>query len=223
MPSSVKPKVIYPPAGVSREIFDQIIEASVLHAGLAVSTRDQGLDLDVDTIRAYCPRIPKPVITKVIESKPYHQVLILRGIKQPGSKDGLSADQMRALTILTDVSSSRSLEKRLKLAGISWFRWQAWLNDPIFRAAHDKLCEDIFKKAQSSIDVQVVSGALDGKLDFIKYANEMSGRFDPNRRAHADVQLILNGIVEIITRNVTDPEVLKRISSELSAVVAKLG
>lgn len=97
------------------------------------------------------------------------------------------------------------------------------MNNGLFRAAHDKIAHDIFVKAQSSIDSQVVSGALQGKLDFIKYYNEITGRFSPGRRAHDDVQSILNDIVDIVTRHVKDPKVLQAISAELSASVAKLG
>jgi hypothetical protein len=85
------------------------------------------------------------------------------------------------------------------------------------------MAANLFAKVQSDVDYQVASGALDGKLDYIKYFNELSGKHDPARRAHQDVQTILNGIVEIITRNVTDEKVLKQISAELSAVVAQLG
>jgi hypothetical protein len=76
---------------------------------------------------------------------------------------------------------------------------------------------------QADVDSQVAQGAVAGKLEFIKYFNEISGKHNPQRKAHADVQTILDGIVEIITRNITDSELLTRISSELSAVVAKLG
>jgi len=137
--------------------------------------------------------------------------------------DGLSGVQMRALSVMTDFTSNLNLQAKLKKAGIAWYEWQGWLNDPTFRAHHDRLANELFKKAQASVDEAVVSGAVNGKLEFIKYFNEISGKHDPARRAHQDVQTILNGIVEIITRNVTDPEILTRISSELSAVVAKLG
>lgn len=219
-------KPIYPPAGIRREDFDKVVEVAVLQhsseRGLSDNTTDgSGPTLDIDMVKMYHPKIPRATIDKILSSKPFHNTLILRGIRRDNS--ALSAEQMRALSVMADVSTSMTLERKLKRAGVSWFKWQAWLNDPLFRATHDRMASQLFTKVQADVDMQVASGALEGKLDFIKYFNELSGKHDPNRRAHQDVQTILNGIVEIITRNITDPIVLNRISSELSAVVAKLG
>ena len=214
-------KPIYPPAGITREDFDKVVEVAVLQHSLERGIVDGETVITTDTVKSYHPKLSKRTIEIVLASKPFHHTLILRGIRKDSS--ALSAEQMRALTVMTDVSTSLSLERKLKRAGISWFKWQAWLNDPMFRAMHDRLASQLFTKVQADVDMQVASGALEGKLDFIKYFNELSGKHDPNRRAHQDVQTILNGIVEIVTRNVTDPVVLNRIASELSAVVAKLG
>lgn len=215
VPPNAKP-IITPP-GTLRKDFVAIIEASVLihqlSAGMtAITSRE---------IKAHVPRLTLSVIEKCMQSKQYHNMMVLRGVINEA--DGLSGEQMRALSIMTDTASNLNLTAKLKKAGIPWYKWQAWQNDPLFRAHHDRLANELFKKAQASVDEAVVTGATAGKLEFIKYFNEISGKHDPQRRAHQDVQTILNGIVEIVTRNVTDPDTLRQISAELSAVVAKLG
>jgi hypothetical protein len=204
--------------GVQRVHFNEIVEATVLEYAL-----NSGLKQDINSIdiSQYTDR-PVTEIEKVIKSKEYKDTLVLRGIR-PGDTTRLNGDQMRALSVMTDLSRNMSLERRLKNAGITWHQWQQWMNNPSFRAHHDRLSEQVFRQAQASVDTQVASGALDGKLDFIKYYNELSGKHDPAKRAHKDIQQILNDIVDIITRNVSDPAVLARISAELSASVAKLG
>lgn len=215
-PPNSKPFITIP--GIPRPIFTKVVEAvCTLHAfnhgdlpsNLAESLKDM-------------TGVPISTVKKILGNKIFFDAMVLRGVYSADAGT-LSGEQLRALAVLSDVSSHLALETKLKRAGITWYKWQAWMNDKSFRAAHDKISHDIFKNAQSSIDSQVASGALEGRLDFIKYYNELSGKHDPARRAHSDVQTILNGIVEILTRNITDPTILTRISSELSAVVSKLG
>lgn len=220
-PQSGKPLFATP--GVPRQLFIDIVRAACLIHRITGGERKNSEWLDPKVIKPYLPgKVPLATIERVTSSPNFQEALILRGVTS--LTDGvLTGEQMRALSVLTDVTSHVSLEKRLQRAGISKYKWDAWMASDMFRAAHDRLAHDIFVQAQSQIDTQVVSGALSGKLEFIKYYNEITGRYSPGRRAHADVQSILNDIVEIVTRNVTDKDTLDRISMELSASVAKLG
>jgi hypothetical protein len=220
-PQSSKP--LYATPGIARQLFIDIVRAACIIHSLSNAEADEELWLDPKAIKKYLvSSVALSDVQKVVKSENFTQALILRGVINL-TKTALSGEQLRALAVLTDVTSHASLETKLKRAGIPRYKWDVWMNNPLFRAAHDKLAHDIFLKAQSSVDTQVVSGALQGKLEFIKYYNEITGRHSPGRRAHDDVQSILNDIVDIVTRNVQDPLVLQRISSELSASVAKLG
>jgi len=213
---------LYAPPGVPRQLFIDVVRAACLIHNLTDGSSNQEW-LDPKVIKTYLPAsVPKATVEQIVRTENFTQALVLRGVMSV-TQTQLSGEQMRALSVLTDVTSHASLETRLKRAGIPQYKWDAWMNSAIFRAAHDRIAHDIFVKAQSSIDTQVVSGALSGKLDFIKYYNEVTGRYSPGRRAHDDVQSILNDIVDIVTRHVKDPATLQAISSELSASVAKLG
>jgi hypothetical protein len=207
--------------GIPRKHFNQIIEVTILEHALS----DGLSDLTVTTVRQYAPHLTSDEISKVLSSKEYHQTLVLRGVRteDPSGKQHLSGEQMLALQALTDLSSSLTLERRLKKAGVTWYQYQAWLHDPLFRSHLDALSAKAFNSATAQIDMQLASGALEGRLDFIKTYYEITGRNSPDRKAHQDVQMILNAVVEIVTRNVKDSQTLSRISAELSAVVAKLG
>jgi hypothetical protein len=204
--------------GVQRHNFNLIVEATILAYAMVSGMTSK---LEPELLADYSGR-PVDEIRRVQRSREYYEVCTLRGINIADNTK-LTGEQMLALSVMTDVSKHMTLERRLRSAGIDWATWQQWKRNPVFRAHHDQLSQQVFESAQSQIDTQVTSGALDGKLDFIKYYNELSGKHDPARRAHRDVQTILDGIVEIITRNVKDPKVLSQISAELSAVVAKLG
>lgn len=218
LPASAKRRSFITVPGIPRTIFNQLVEATILEYAM----HGEYLNFSYQTARSYLPSIPKETYSKVITSPEYHNVLVLRGVRSDQT-DGLSGDQMRALSVLSDVSSHKPLQRKLKDAGIEWYQWQTWLHSPLFKAHHDRIADKVFNAAQSSIDLQVAAGALDGKLDFIKYYNELTGRHSPDRKAHADVQMIINEVINIIQRNVQDSDTLQRMASELALVVSKLG
>lgn len=213
-----KSKPLRTPAGINRGHFTAVVEAAVMGHALSGS---RAAALDLQALALYS-KLPQRVVKPIIESKEFHDAMLLRGVISAEATE-LDGEQLRALSVLMDTSKARSLETKLKAAGIPWYKWQAWMNDSTFRAAHDRMAHDLFKKMQSQVDVTVAAGALSGDLGFIKYYNEISGKHDPARRAHQDVQSILDGLADILMRHVTDRETLLAISSELSVLVAKLG
>ena len=217
IPVSARRTPVYTIPGIPRKLMNQMIEVAVLEHALNSGYEN----LDFPTCRAYIPGLTSKDHDVIVKSKEFHTALVLRGIRT--DTEGLSGDQMRALAIMSDISSKQPLERKLKAAGIPWYQWQTWMHSPLFKSHYDALAKKVFDSAQSSIDLKVASGALDGDLNFIKYYNELTGRHSPDRRAHADVQMILNEVVKIIQQRVQDPETLMAISTDLSAVVAKLG
>lgn len=208
---------IYTIPGIPRKLLLQMIEVAILEHAM----NGEFADLNYQCAKSYMPSITSEQHNKIVNSQEFHTALVLRGVRK--ETDGLSGDQMLALSAVTDLSAHRSLERRLRELGIPWYQWQTWMHSPLFKAHYERLSKQVFDSAQSSIDLKVASGALDGKLDFIKYYNELTGRHSTERRAHADVQMILNEVVKIIHENVKDPEVLTLMAAQLSAVVAKLG
>lgn len=217
VPASARKTPIYTIPGIQRKLFNQVIEVAILEHSLHSGYEN----LNLQCVKSYIPGMVATDLDKILKSQEFHQALVLRGVRT--ESDGLSGDQMRALSVMSDVSTNQSLERKLKTAGIPWYQWQTWMHSPLFRSHYEAIAKKVFDQSQATIDLQVASGALDGRLDFIKYYNEVSGRHSPDRRAHQDVQMILNEVVKIIHENVQDPAVLMRMSSQLSAVVAKLG
>lgn len=214
--------------GITRDRMNHLIEAVIVY------WRQSGTLPNGTELQQMCPEIPRHIAHMAMQNPKFHSQLELRGVipdKRVYTNDagetvrvenGLTGRQLLALSQLTDVSSSKSLNQKLKDAGIQWSEWQLWMSNKRFREAHDKLAEDVFRKAQASVDLQVASGALDGRLDFIKYYNEITGRHDPKRRAHQDVQTILRIMVDIIMRNVTDPAILAKINEEIGTQLNQL-
>ena len=120
-------KPLYPTPGIPRQLFIDIVRTSCLIHALSSSSGNKELDyLDPTLIKKYLPKtITIDTIKKVIESPNFTQALILRGVINP-SQANLTGEQMRALAVLTDITSHASLETKLKRAGIPSWKWNAW-------------------------------------------------------------------------------------------------
>lgn len=216
-PPDAKP--LFTPPGIPRAIFLRALDVAAL-----IHNLNNGINedyLDPKALKSHMPNVPLSTLTKLVATKSFYDGLLLRGIINGQTTQSLSGEQIRALAILTDMTSFGSFERKLKSAGIPAHKFNVWMNNQTFRALHDRLVHQAFLSSTKQIDAQIARGALEGKLDFIKYYKEVSN--PPAQRAHADVQTLLDGIADILMRNITDSEMLKRISAELSTIVAKLG
>lgn len=146
----------------------------------------------------------------------FQKAMLAAGVAQPSVKQDFR--KVQALEVLTAPGSKLSLDGRLKKIGVDRRTYEAWMSDPEFCNALTQLSERNFGKLQYEVNNTVQKLALSGRLDAVKYFNELSGR--TSEKQGADVQVILRGVVDIITRNIHDAETLKQIAAELQLLVS---
>lgn len=227
-PTNSKPVLI---PGVKSEWFNRIVETTIIHWA------EYHQYPTLAELKQYCANIPSRAVAVVYEHDDFLSVLRRRGLpsiedavsdRETGIRqsyllsEALSSRQLLALSVMTDVTTRATAKTKLARIDVTPDEWQNWLRNPKFRAKFEMLARETFLRAQASVDIQVASGALDGKLDFIKYYNEITGRHDPKNQAKQDVSQVLQKVVEIILRNVTDRETLERINTELQMELAAL-
>lgn len=187
----------------------------------AVHVYQQGKELTVSSIYGANRRINRALLQQVIKHKNFGRALEMRGVTI--SKLGLSERQMLVLSSVTDFTDRRPLSKKLAQAGVKNWEWRAWQANPTFKSAYRQLSENLFDEAQASVNVSLVSNAVNGDLNSQKYFNEISGRYNPNQQSNTDVKAVLSAVVEVITKHVTDPDLLRKIGGELSLIVGSMG
>lgn len=203
----------------SKERFVQVIEAAVEHFK---DTHGQ-IYPTPERLAEYLPRnFPKTLLERLFQDDTFYSALRMRGIQPPD--EPLTERQLMCIAVLSDFTSTKSIKGKLTDLGIKWWEYQAWLAQPRFAKKHRDASEALFEKAQAAVNSQLVAGAVSGKLDYIREFNVLSGRNDPARKQMMDVRDILNGVVDILTRNISDqPELLMKISGELSALAGGSG
>ena len=162
-------------------------------------------------------------VLKIHTSQAFKTAAFYRGIRDPDM--GLDERQSALLAHLTDHSLTSTLAAKLKKLGIEHWEYQAWLKYPPFRDRLRELSKRSLDEAGSVIDTQLASGAAAGRLDFIKYYDQRTGRYDPYsvNTARFDAEAVIRSVLEILMRNIQDPELLRKIGGEISLVAGAAG
>lgn len=151
----------------------------------------------------------------------YNLAIYWRGVR--GHDDGLDLRMQLALSVLTNFADTDSLEKKLRKVGVRPLEWQAWLQYAPFNKAYAELTKKAISDAGAAVDNALLGGALQGRLDFIKYFDQKTGRFDPNKQTGVNVTEVINGLLDILSEEIKDPELLDRIASRIGVMATKMG
>jgi hypothetical protein len=194
---------------------------TVVGAAYTAYTMD-GVVPDQERIRALTgSRYTKKVISRIIDTENFKNAMLTRGVPWKNG-DGLSAQQMYTLQILTNPTDRRELRAKLKSAGVTYPQYRAWLNQPHFARYLSTVTENMLQQHIPDFNTVLTNKALAGDVNALKFAYELSGRHDPNHKEVLDLQVIVNSLLEVITRNIKDPAMLMQIQSELQlTLVAK--
>lgn len=195
---------------------------TVVGAAYTAYTMDRVVP-DQERIRALIGKgnYTKKVISKIIDTENFKNAMLTRGVPWKNG-DGLSAQQMYTLQILTNPTDRRELRAKLKSAGVTYPQYRAWLSQPHFSRYLSTVTENMLKDHIPDFNTVLTNKALSGDVNALKFAYELSGRHDPNHQQVLDLQVIVNALLEVITRNIKDPTVLMQIQSELQlTLVAK--
>lgn len=154
-------------------------------------------------------------LTKILQSEEYRAGCRSKGIPE-SEFGGLTARQMYVLQIITNPTDKRDLKAKLEGAGVPYTEYRGWCKQKAFADYLNRVSEGMLLDHQADFHNVVVKKALSGDLNAVRYANELNGRHDPNKQKVVELQGVVTQLLEIIMRNVKDPEVLKRISNEFA-------
>lgn len=206
------------PDGTSEGVFRHIISAAYT---AFIGCRNIPT---VDQIYDYSDkRVSKAKISEVTLTEEFQFAMRSRGVPWNNEEyNGISAAQSYAIQILTNpVHEKKTLQAKLKLAGITYTQYRAWLKQPTFSRYLNNLTEGMLSDHAGDLHTKLMQKALDGDLNSIKYVHELSGRHDPNRQQIEDLNRVVDILVEIITEEVKDQETLQRIANKMQIAMAK--
>lgn len=206
-----------PEGSYSRE--REFFERSVSAAWMAHLT---GKGVSAPSIVAEDPQLPVEKVRLLMATPRFRQAVKDRGIP-PAEMNHLTTSMMAVLHILGDHSLNLTTRQRITRLGVDWNEYQGWLDYRPFRDAHRELMKRALAVGIEVGDRVLAQRIEAGDLAAIKYANEMSGKYIPGAQAQTSVAYVLSAVLSTLKRNITDPELLGRVSGELLALATGNG
>jgi len=168
---------------------------------------------------------PQPTITSISEyqqSNDYADSMVVWGIEVGTNPGGLTTEMLAVLENISDTSKMKGLGARLKEAGVTWSKFNAWRKIPAFEEALTAKLGNSLNDSVLLADVQLASLAQNGDLKAIQYLNEMVGR-GPNNKKAVDAVAFARIILESVMRRVRDPQIIKEISADIELAAKSQG
>lgn len=131
----------------------------------------------------------------------------------------LSSEQLNAASVMLDIRDGRPQKKKLTDLGIATQKWDTWLRDPIFQQYVMTRAEHLLGSNGHEAHTALLERVRAGELGAIKYFNEITGRYIPERTKGVDVQSIILRVIEIIQIHVADPTTQSKIADSLLEIV----
>lgn len=175
----------------------------------------------VDDIAEFCQH-EKRTIAKVLVTDEFKTAIQSRGIPWDGY-GGLSTEQHYALTILMNPTDRRALGAKLKSCGITYPIYRAWLKQPKFAEYVRRQSEELLVDHEADFNTVLANRGLNGDLASIKFIYELTGKHNPQNNQIVDAQRVISLLLEVITRHVTDPNVLSQIVADITNVMPGSG
>lgn len=212
-----------PPDGVARSTFRNVVAAAhmayQLHNQNWKNRESDGKKTlpDVQEIAKHCYHTDKTV-SRVVATEEFRMAMREKGIYWT-ARDGLTPEQIYAIGIMTNPADKRDMNGKLKAAGINYQIYRGWLKQPTFRNAVRRVGEDMLDDHIQDVHTALVNKAVGGDNKAIELYYQITGRFDPAKQQSQDLGALVNGLLEIIFRSVTDITVLKKITEDFERMM----
>jgi hypothetical protein len=138
-----------------------------------------------------------------------------RGIRVP-EKSGLSAEQVAAISLITNFSDRRSIPAKIAAIGVTEEQINGWYKDPEFKKELAERSEAVFEIAHPEVQASLIRQIQKGNFQAIKFYYEVTGRASSPEQIK--LKQAMQSLMEAVQRNVQDPATLKAIGDDLLAL-----
>lgn len=210
------------PAAATKRLFDAIITAA-----WALSLRGQ--EITAAAVHAELPKSKAknalaPTVSQVqavLESAMGRRALADRGLQLSGEQE-LTYEMVATIRAMLD-PRPLSHAQRLRLAGVTASEYQGFLTYPRFRQTLQESTEVALKGGIAQANARLVQQVEKGDLKAIQYLHQLTGYWDPNKQQTLDVQQVIQEVMSVVFKRVTDPDTLMGIAAEIALVQQRVG
>lgn len=161
--------------------------------------------------------IKRERIQESFRADKFRESLAARGIDLTPEISGKVLDprQIMLANLLLNLHDRRSIREKLKIVEVSSQQYNAWMRQPQFTEFLRKRGEALFKNSDHEAYKSLVTAVGRGDINALKLFFEMRGIYQPRLQIDVNIEAIMLRVVEVVSKYVTDPELLITIASEL--------
>lgn len=196
------------PDGFSPAMFRHLI------AAVDLLYRRNGAIPTINDVMTLWPEFEKATISRAWATEEFKVALSYRGIELD-IRQGLTAEQLYAIQLLSDPSDRRTNKARLETVGIPIGKYRAWMRNPVFHRALAEASEQNLGDGVSTALNRLLAAADAGEAWAVNKVLEISGRWDPAQKEQQNARTVVMLMMEVLQTKVKDKELLKEILDEV--------
>lgn len=146
--------------------------------------------------------------------------LTARGITPSKADSRLTDEQLAAANLVLNYTDKRSKAKKLAALGITPTKWDGWLRQKVFREYLANRTGELLDLNTDVAHVGLLGAVERGESAALKLYYEMTGLYRADS-PQANINVIMTLLIEVIQREVNDPDVLRRIAAGFELVMLR--
>lgn len=167
-------------------------------------------------------------IAENLKHETFHLALVKRGIKVPVvadrsvevMPDGLTPEQVAAITTVVNFEDRRPRSVKLREMGISPTQWGGWLKQKDFKDFLHQMTTTHLQDVLHVANEGLLSAVDRGDTNAIKFYYEVTGRHTQESGSMQNLKVVVAKLIESVQRNVKDPDVLRAISTDFEIILS---
>jgi hypothetical protein len=167
-------------------------------------------------------------IAENLKHETFHLALVKRGITIPvvtdrnvlAKPDGLTAEQVAAITTVINFEDKRPRSVKLREMGISATQWGGWLKEPEFKSFLHQMTTTHLNDVLHIANEGLLHAVERGDTNAIKFYYELTGRHTQESGSMQNLKVVVAKLIESVQRNVKDPEILRAISTDFEIILS---
>ena len=167
--------------------------------------------------------IKRERIKESFRNDKFLESLATRGIDLTPAISGKVLDprQLMLANLLLNLHDRRSIREKLKTVQVSQQQYNAWMRQPQFTEYLRKRGEAMFKGSDHEAYKSLVTAVSRGDVNALKLFFEMRGIYTPKLNIDVNIEAVMLRVVEVVSKHVTDPNILVTIAEELEEVLPR--
>ena len=176
----------------------------------------QGLPIEPEVVVEQDATLRTPQVAELLSTEKFRIAAHDRGI-DVSDKPGLSAQQLAALAVYTDMSRPLNHSQKLRAAGVTQTQWRGWLRQRVFSEELAFLSKENLRASIAVGEQRLAEHVDSGNMHAIEFVFAMEGRFRKDQQA-VDVRKMLLEIYNILDEEGVPLVTLSRVADRIKAL-----